>query len=142
LRTLNLEAMRRYPLIRWLTLWGLLALAALPAPDRSRAPGGLVPEAVDSAVLAAPASQPPSPFLATSGLILELPALEPGWSAPHARATSPTADPGGARGRASGAARSRIRVLALRHDTFAADNLAARAGLLSARTTAPPPPLV
>lgn len=143
--------MRHSPVTRWLTLWGLLALATLLAPGRLPAPGALVPEEGNppadariadarTAVLAPPTHLPPSPYLATSGLVLELPAAETGGSAPRAGSTaSTTASKGDP---VQHAARSRVRVLELSHDTFAADNLAARAGLLSYRTTAPPPPLI
>jgi hypothetical protein len=132
--------MRRFPLIRWLPLGAVLMLATLPLAGRLQAPCATAEAArTPVAVLTAPVSQPPSPFLATPALTLKLPVAELGGLVPGAGAASQHSDPSITAPRGTDEHRSRVRILQLRHDAFAADNLAARAGLLSSRTTAPPP---
>lgn len=140
---------------RWLSLWSLLVLVAvLPVAGRLHVPCGSAELASSSApaapaathlpaaVLASPASQPPSPFLATASLVLKLPAAELGGALLRSGAMPRVSGPHDATNRTTNIVRTRIRILELRHDTYAAEDLAARAGLLSARSTAPPPPLV
>jgi hypothetical protein len=91
--------------------------------------------------LATPSRHLPSPFLAASGLALELPAAELGLRGPQPGQTLRSADPVTTGTRSISTLASRIPVIQLRHEAFAARDHAARAGLLSYRTTAPPPPL-
>lgn len=145
--------MRRFPLIRWVPLGAVLALAVLPLAARHQLPCHAVAAACAPAaplteadhtpptVLATPASQPPSPFLAATGLALKVPAADLGGMLPRAGATTQHSTPSDAATRTSSIIRTRLRVLRLRHGAYAADGLAARAGLLARRATAPPPPI-
>lgn len=136
------QRMSRKPRIRWLTYGAALFIVAIviAGVTRTSSPdsAAYTPQAT---ALGAPAQQLPSPVLATAGLALELPATELGTRSPRSGQATRSTDPLTVGTRTISTAASRARVIELCHANFAADNLAARAGLLSSRTTAPPPHL-
>lgn len=121
----------------------LMAAALLAAPAGSAAHPPAEGDLSTAAALRAPTAHHPSPFLAAIGISAELPAAEVGSGGPRPGSPPRATDWAGAGSGTSSttASASRIRGQQLLHDDFAAENLAARAGLLSSRTTAPPPPL-
>lgn len=152
--TLTARHLTRFPRLRSLPLWAIPLVGALALAAGLSLPGarGSGAHATVEAAAHAPPSRPadalsasrqrePAPFLASASPHLELPATE---RTPHgvgpARAAR-TFDRTAPGEYSLLAVASRIRVVQLRHASFAAAYAAARAGLLSSRTTAPPPPL-
>jgi hypothetical protein len=144
----------RFPRLCTLSLWaiplvGALALAAgLAMPGAGGAARHSAVEAAAHApvpptadAISAARKGEPAPFLASASPHLELPATERtphGVGPARAARTFDRSTPGEY---ALRSVASRIRAVQLRHASFAAAHAAARAGLLTSRTTAPPPPL-
>jgi hypothetical protein len=134
--------MKHHAGIRRLLLGAALVIATIMAAGTPRAPiASVAGDRPPADALASPSRHLPSPFLAATGLVAELPAAELGVRGPQPGSTIRSTDPLSTASHSPSTTASRIRGIQLRHDGFAAENLAARAGLLSCRTTAPPPPL-
>jgi hypothetical protein len=143
--------MRRFPLSRWIPLGAILVLTILPLAgwyhlshhtvEAASAPAPLAETDHTTTVLANPASPPPSPFLAAASLAIKVPVAELGGFLPLARAATQCSNPSYTATRTSSIVHTRLRVLRLRHDIYAASGLAARAGLLSRKATIPPLPI-
>jgi hypothetical protein len=134
--------MKHHAGIRRLLLGAALVIATIMAAGTPRAPiASVAGDRPPADALASPSRHLPSPFLAASGLALELPAAELGLRGPQPGQTLRSADPVTTGTRSISTLASRIPVIQIRHEAFAARDHAARAGLLSYRTTAPPPPL-